>query len=92
MLAAGAEILRLCVDLGGTLSGEHGIGMEKKEFMSLVFSEDDIDTQKAVRRAIDPRGLANPGKIFPTGRGCVEAGFRGADHAARAERVLRDEQ
>ena len=92
VLEAGAEILRLCVDLGGTLSGEHGIGMEKKEFMSLVFSEDDIDTQKAVRRAIDPRGLANPGKIFPTGRGCVEAGFRGAGHTARAERVLRDGQ
>ena len=85
---AGAEILRLCVRLGGTLSGEHGIGMEKKEFLSLVFDDDDIETQKLVRGAIDPHQLANPGKLFPSGRGCVEAGFRHTGHAARVERII----
>lgn len=88
--AAGREILELCVEVGGTLSGEHGIGLEKKEFMPLVFNDDDLDTQQGVRRAVDPRGLANPGKIFPTGRGCSEAGHRTSQHADRADQVLGD--
>ncbi|MCI0651595.1 MAG: FAD-binding protein [Planctomycetes bacterium] len=88
VLAAGAEILRACVDAGGTLSGEHGIGFEKREYMPWVFDEDDLATQRAVRAAIDPHEISNPEKIFPSGRGCVEAGRRDARHAARAERVI----
>lgn len=88
VLEAGREILELCVSVGGTLSGEHGIGMEKKEFMPLVFSDADLATQKAVRAAIDPQQLANPGKIFPAGRGCAEAGFRTRRDSDRATRVL----
>lgn len=88
--AAGHEILQLCVAAGGTLSGEHGIGLEKKEFMPLVFNDADLATQRAVRQAIDPAGLANPGKIFPTGRGCTEAGHRTQQHAARTAQILDD--
>ncbi|MGE3166259.1 MAG: FAD-binding oxidoreductase [Planctomycetota bacterium] len=88
VLAAGREILELCVAVGGTLSGEHGIGLEKREFMPLVFSDDDLGTQVAIRDAVDPGRLANPGKIFPSGRGCVEAGHRTRDHEAQARRVL----
>lgn len=64
-LDAGAEILQLCVKLGGTLSGEHGIGLEKKRFMPLVFSPDDLAQQKAVKAVFDPHSRLNPGKIFP---------------------------
>lgn len=87
--SAGEAILRLCVDAGGTLSGEHGIGMEKREFMGLVFNDEELATQERLRRAIDPTGLSNPGKVLPGGRGCTEAGHRGPAHAARTERLLR---
>ncbi len=88
--AAGRAILELCVSVGGTLSGEHGIGLEKKEFMPLVFDERDLATQMAVRDVIDPKRRSNPGKIFPEGRSCVETGFRGGAHAARTEDVIND--
>ncbi|MGE4618553.1 MAG: FAD-linked oxidase C-terminal domain-containing protein, partial [Planctomycetota bacterium] len=88
VLAAGDEILQLCVDLGGTLSGEHGIGLEKRDQMPLIFSAEQMETQRLLRRAVDPQELANPGKILPIGRGCVEAGFRGLDHIRRTEQVL----
>jgi FAD/FMN-containing dehydrogenase len=65
VLAAGREMLEACVAAGGTISGEHGIGLEKREFMDLVFSEDDLALQRAVRDALNPRALANPGKVFP---------------------------
>ncbi len=88
VLAAGAEILELCVAAGGTLSGEHGIGIEKRDHMGLVFTELELETQTRLRDAIDPRGLSNPGKVFPGGRSCVEAGHRGPGHAARVERII----
>lgn len=88
VLAAGDEILRLCVGLGGTLSGEHGIGIEKQDHMPLIFSDEQMESQRLLRKAVDTQGLANPGKILPTGRSCVEAGFRGAGHQQRTERVL----
>ncbi len=65
VLAAGEEMLRACVDAGGTISGEHGIGVEKREFMTMIYDRNDLALQVEVRDAIDPRGLANPGKIFP---------------------------
>jgi glycolate oxidase subunit GlcD len=73
VLAAGAEILKLCVDAGGVISGEHGIGNEKREFISLVFNESDLDAMKRLRATFNPEGLCNPGKIFPTTRSCVES-------------------
>ncbi len=65
VMRAGMEILRLCVELGGTISGEHGVGLEKIESMRLVFTDDDIRAQLKVKQAFDPRNLANPGKMFP---------------------------
>jgi glycolate oxidase len=66
VVAAGADILRKCVEVGGTLSGEHGIGLEKQAYMSWVFSPADLDAMRRVKRAFDPDGRLNPGKIFPT--------------------------
>jgi glycolate oxidase subunit GlcD len=79
VLAAGEEILRVCVDAGGVLSGEHGIGNEKNKYMGLLFGEDDLDAMRRLRAAFDPRGLCNPGKVLPTPRACVEAGLVARD-------------
>jgi glycolate oxidase subunit GlcD len=73
VLAAGREMLEACVAAGGTISGEHGVGSEKREFMSLLFDDDDLDLQVAVRDVIDPAGIANPGKIFPERRAAEAA-------------------
>ncbi len=62
---AGEEILKACVALGGTISGEHGIGLEKREAMRLLFTEEELALQRGLRAAFDPRGLLNPGKLFP---------------------------
>ncbi|MGB5747767.1 MAG: FAD-linked oxidase C-terminal domain-containing protein, partial [Desulfobacterales bacterium] len=62
---AGWEIMEACVKLGGTISGEHGIGLEKQEAMRLVFSEDDFHAQRALKHAFDPKNLLNPGKVIP---------------------------
>jgi glycolate oxidase len=68
--AAGDEIVRVSVEAGGVLSGEHGIGLEKRDLMPLMFSEIDLAAQAALRDAFDPRGLANPGKVLPSPAGC----------------------
>jgi glycolate oxidase subunit GlcD len=73
VLRAGREILEACVAAGGVISGEHGIGSEKREFMGLVFSEADLAAMRGLRAAFDPDGVCNPGKIFPTTRFCAEA-------------------
>ncbi|HUF47970.1 MAG TPA: FAD-linked oxidase C-terminal domain-containing protein [Vicinamibacterales bacterium] len=66
VVAAGADILLKCVEVGGTLSGEHGIGLEKQAYMSWIFSEHDFDAMRRAKRAFDPDGVLNPGKIFPS--------------------------
>jgi glycolate oxidase len=71
--ALGADILRLCIDAGGSISGEHGVGSDKRCYMDWMFSADDQATMQLVRRAIDPDGLANPGKLFPTPKTCGES-------------------
>jgi glycolate oxidase len=65
VMKAGMEILQLCVEMGGTISGEHGVGLEKIDAMRLVFTEADIRSQLRVKQAFDPKNLANPGKMFP---------------------------
>jgi glycolate oxidase len=70
--AAGDAILETCVAAGGVLSGEHGIGLEKRAFMPLVFSADDLDAQARLRNAFDPWGRANPDKVLPRGSRCGE--------------------
>ena len=67
VVEAGEEMLKVCVEMGGTLTGEHGVGLEKKAYMPMVFSEDDMATMIKVRNAFSPSGLFNPGKIFPGG-------------------------
>jgi glycolate oxidase len=72
VIDAGAEIMRTCAAAGGSLSGEHGIGMEKKDLMPLIFSQDDVAQMVRVKEAFDPSGLCNPGKMFPTAGRCLE--------------------
>jgi len=68
--AAGTEIIEACVAVGGVLSGEHGIGLEKRDFMGLIFSPDDLDAQARLRDAFDPDGACNPQKVLPAGARC----------------------
>ena len=74
IFAMSEEIMKLCVDVGGALSGEHGIGYEKKDFMDLVFTDPDLQTMMRVKQVFNPAGLLNPDKIFPSRRGCTEIG------------------
>ncbi len=86
VLAASEEIVRLCVDAGGALSGEHGIGLEKRDFMPWVFTDEDLAAQACVRAAFDPGALMNPQKVLPAGARCGDfaAAAAGTDHAATA--------
>ncbi len=70
----GADILRLCVEVGGVLTGEHGVGVEKRDLMPEMFSKTDLDHQQRVKCAFDADGLLNPGKVFPTLHRCAELG------------------
>ena len=70
----GADILRLCVSVGGVLTGEHGVGVEKRDLMGVMFTEADLNQQQRVKCAFDPDGLLNPGKVFPTLHRCAELG------------------
>jgi len=70
----GAEILKLCVEVGGVLTGEHGVGVEKRDLMGVMFTEDDLAQQQRVKCAFDADGLLNPGKMFPTLHRCAELG------------------
>ncbi len=69
----GGEILKICVEVGGSLSGEHGIGADKKCYMPQMFNEVDLETMEWVRTVFNPKGLANPGKMLPTPRTCGES-------------------
>jgi glycolate oxidase len=80
VLAAGGEILRVCAEVGGSISGEHGIGLEKMDFMPLIFSEADLDCMRRLRQAFNPDNRCNPGKIFPSRRACGEAGLAYRPH------------
>ncbi len=70
--AAGSEILNACLDAGGVLTGEHGVGIEKRDLMAKQFSADDLDAQARLRDAFDPEGRANPQKVLPRGSRCGE--------------------
>jgi len=74
VVAAGAEIMRVCAEVGGSISGEHGIGLEKADFMPFIFSAADLECMRRLKDAFNPGGLCNPGKIFPTKKSCVEVG------------------
>jgi glycolate oxidase len=67
-----SEILSYCVEAGGSITGEHGVGADKKAYMAVMFNDDDLDAMQLVRCAFDPTGICNPGKVFPTPRLCGE--------------------
>ncbi len=83
VLRASEAIVRLCVEVGGTLSGEHGIGLEKRDFMQLVFSAEDLAAQACVRSAFDPSGVMNPQKVLPDGARCGDFAMARGNDAAR---------
>jgi glycolate oxidase len=70
----GADILKLCVEVGGVLTGEHGVGVEKRDLMPVMFSEIDLDQQQRIKCAFDDKSLLNPGKVFPILHRCAELG------------------
>ncbi|MCC7431604.1 FAD-binding protein [bacterium] len=73
---ASKELLTACIDFGGTLSGEHGIGLEKMDFMNRLFSENDLLAMQKLKEVFNPENLCNPGKIFPTKKSCVELSLK----------------
>ncbi len=72
VVQAGAEIMKVCAEVGGSISGEHGIGLEKSDFMPFIFSAADLEFMQRLKTAFNPNGLCNPGKVFPTKKSCVE--------------------
>ena len=80
VVEAGGEILKVCAEVGGSISGEHGIGLEKMDYMPLIFSEADLAFMRELREAFNPRGLCNPGKIFPSRKACGEGGIAYRPH------------
>jgi len=78
----GADILRLCVEVGGVLTGEHGVGVEKRDLMGTMFTDIDLAHQQRVKCAFDPQLLLNPGKVFPTLHRCAEMGRMHIHHGA----------
>jgi glycolate oxidase len=88
VLAAGAEIMRACVDVGGTISGEHGIGLEKRDFMPWIFSEADLATMTAVKATFNPTGRCNPGKVFPTRKSCAPGEIAYHPHPLEASGLI----
>jgi glycolate oxidase subunit GlcD len=72
----GEEILRICIEAGGVLSGEHGIGLEKRDYMTLLFEEEDLEPMRWVHDAFDPEDRCNPGKAIPSPRSCAESSRR----------------
>jgi len=73
----GAEIIKACIEMGGSLTGEHGIGLEKRDYMPLMYADDDLDAMRKVKKVFDPDGLLNPGKIFPAAKPGGEVGPAG---------------
>jgi glycolate dehydrogenase FAD-linked subunit len=72
VVEAGAATLRACIELGGSITGEHGVGLEKKAYIGLLFNETDLEAMLRVRRSFDPDGRFNPAKLFPTPISCGE--------------------
>jgi len=83
--AAGAEILERCVEMGGSITGEHGVGLEKRNLMPLLFTNDDLDVMLSLRNAFNAAGVLNPGKLFPTTRTCREVSGPSTNPVLQAE-------
>ncbi len=87
VMAAGREILQVCMDMGGSITGEHGIGSEKLEYVSMMFSDSDLEVMERVRRVFNPHNTCNPGKVIPERSSCAEV----AKWPAMIDRVLGQE-
>jgi FAD/FMN-containing dehydrogenase len=85
--SASDEIMRLCTSVGGSITGEHGVGLDKIDFMKLIFSDEDLNRMLAVKQAFNPEGLCNPGKVIPTVKTCRYCGFGVEDirHKTRSQ-------
>ena len=81
----GAAILRVCLDAGGSISGEHGVGADKRCYLDWMFGADDLNTMSLLRQAFDPEQRANPGKVLPTPRTCGESAKRSVTLPAGVE-------
>jgi FAD/FMN-containing dehydrogenase len=79
VIEAGAAIVKACIELGGSITGEHGLGLEKKAYIGLLFNEVDLEAMGRVRRAVDPAGRFNPAKMFPTPISCGEVRLQPAN-------------
>lgn len=84
---AGRELMEVCVSVGGTITGEHGVGLDKRDLLPLVFSETDMNAMLSVRAAFDPLALCNPGKIIPMLRGCGEAKAIATDNTEHTDMI-----
>jgi glycolate oxidase len=78
VIEAGAATLRACIELGGSITGEHGVGLEKKAYIGLLFNEADLAAMTRVRQAFDPQARFNPAKLFPSPATCGEIRFEPA--------------
>ncbi|MGB4781667.1 FAD-linked oxidase C-terminal domain-containing protein [Candidatus Methylomirabilis sp.] len=87
-IAAGAEIMRLCLSVGGSITGEHGIGMEKIDFIPLMYSPDDLKAMRRVRVVFDPSLRCNPGKLLPNARTCSETNVAYRPHRVEREGLV----
>lgn len=83
VMAASKEIMELCVSVGGSITGEHGVGLDKIDYMGLIFSENDLGRMLQVRQVFNPLGLCNPGKVIPETKSCRFCGFAIEDFRAR---------
>jgi glycolate oxidase len=84
------RILAMCVEMGGSLTGEHGIGVEKRDYLPTMFGPDEIDCMERLRAAFDPAGIANPGKMFPGGAGAPALAHVGLHPLERAGVIARE--
>jgi glycolate oxidase len=84
------RILAMCVEMGGSLTGEHGIGVEKRDYLPTMFGPDEIDCMERLRAAFDPAGIANPGKMFPGGDGAPALTHTGLHPLERAGVIARE--
>ena len=76
VVAASNEMMKFCLEMGGSITGEHGVGMEKRDLMPLLFSPDDLDAMTKVKSVFNPRGTLNPEKMFPSSKSCGEIRVR----------------
>ena len=88
--ALAGRILRMCVSMGGSITGEHGVGVEKRDFLPDMFSSDEIDCMQRIRAAFDPLGIANPGKMFPAGGGAPALAHVGLHPLEKAGVIARE--